>query len=385
MERARKKLLIASIDAGLGHRMYAEAIRDGIEKLYPGKYEIRDMDYAKEVGSFALDAFHKNVWSFLLKHPNAAKIMNFLTETSEKLSHRIESLLARRFLANSVRFASEYKPDIIVAVHPHTISMALATKKKLGLDIPVIGVAIELFDANGLYAHAGVDSFIVFSERAKEKLTTKGVPEEKIRIFDFVVRPAFTGKFDSREEIRKRLGLLPDHITVLMTAGGEGICRFEKYIKATLKADLAVQIVVITGRNERMEKKLSAIKVPAGSRTNVRVFGYVDNISEFLFMSDISFAKAGACSTMEALLMAKPVMYFRYVAENERQNLEFVRRNGVGWYVPTSASYVRRLKEIENQPRILDDIREKYRKLNIKSGTENVSRFIVNTMERNRL
>ncbi len=379
-ENKRKKILIASIDAGFAHRIHGQAIRSGIEKLYPGRYEVRVMDFAREVGSVRIDEFHKKSWSLLLRYPTVMNLAFYVADVFHRLGHKMEEVFGRKFIEDSIRFVREYKPDMIIGVHPHTIHVAVIIKKRMGLDIPVIGVDIEPFYCNSIYVIPGVDKYIVFSERIKRKLSKNGVPEEKIVIFDFIIKPIFTGKFDSVEATRKRLGIATDKLTVLMTSGGEGIGKIEKYIMATIKSNLDVQLLVITGRNTIMKEELSRIVIPEGSKTILKIFGFVEDMSGATHAADISFGKAGGCTTIEGLCMKKPMMYFKYVGENERQNIVFVEKNELGWYVPTARRYVQRLKEVIKNPGILNDIREKYEKLNIKSGTEEISRYIVSIL-----
>ena len=47
---SNKKILIIYINAGMGHEVYSEAIKNCIRKNYNSQYDIKEMDYAKELG-----------------------------------------------------------------------------------------------------------------------------------------------------------------------------------------------------------------------------------------------------------------------------------------------------------------------------------------------
>lgn len=376
----KKKILILGVDAGAAHRVHSQALHGEIEKLYPGKYEIRGMDYDKEIGAIEFDKRHKKTWSFLLRHSTIANIVCFFTDVFAKISHKLEMFLAKEVIEKSIQFIKEYIPDIIICVHPHTIHMAVITKERLGLNIPVIGIIIEPFYCNCMYVIAGINKYIVYSEGIRRKLCKNGISEEKTVLFNFIIRPIFIRDYNSVEEVRKSLAIDPDKLTILMTSGGEGIGKFEKYIKAVMKENLNVQLIVITGRNTVMEEKLRKLII-SGNKTALKVFGYMDDMSNVTYAADIYFGKAGGCTTIEGLCMKKPIMYFKYVGEHERQNIVFIKKNGLGWYVPTAKKFVQRLKEVIENHGILEDIKEKYDNINIKSGTEDICRYIVNILE----
>jgi len=378
---SRKRILIIYVDAGAGHKSYSQAIRTGIETLYPGKYRIREMDYIKELGPASVDRWHKNIWNFCLKHPNVGRFIYFCMESFQSLEQAIEVKLVEKLIKNSVNFIREYKPDIIIAPHPHTLNVAVITNRLLGMKIPVIGIDIEPFEGGAVYDHPGADKIIVFSEIAKRKLIKRGVPEEKLPIFDFIINPMFLKKYDSPDVIKNRLGLETGKFTIVMSSGGEGIGNLGKYIRSTIRHNLPVQLAVITGRNARLKQILENIRVPAGSRTTLKIFGFTDEICDFFQVADLLFGKGGACTTIESLFMRKPVMFYRFVSGNERQSVTFVKNNKLGWYVPTSRGYIKQLRQILENPEILEAIQKKYEKYNFKSGTENLSRFIVEQLE----
>ena len=61
-----KKILILMIEVGSSHKMSALAVKDAIEKIAPDRYQIKVMDFAKEVGALNTDRFLKNSWDTAL-------------------------------------------------------------------------------------------------------------------------------------------------------------------------------------------------------------------------------------------------------------------------------------------------------------------------------
>ena len=80
---------------------------------------------------------------------------------------------------------------------------------------------------------------------------------------------------------------------------------------------------------------------------------------------------------MENLLQEKPLIITNYVWEQEKGNVDFLLENNIGFYQP----YLNRLPKIVQS--LLEDedlrrqIKENIRKLNLKNGTPDVAKFIV--------
>lgn len=377
----RKKILIIYVAAGSGHTTYSRAIQSGLEKLFPDKYIIKEMDYIKEIGPASFDRSSKNTWKFMLRHPYAGRFFDSFCENFQPLARAIELAWSQKHIKNSVRFIREYKPDIIIAPHPQTLRVAVITRKKLGSKTPVIGIDIEPFSGGVVYAHPGADKIVVFSEQAKVMLMKKGVPENKLPVFDFILDSKFLKDYDSIENTRKKLGLEPGILTIMMSSGGDGIGNLEKYIKATIAHNLPVQLAVLTGRNAKLKEKLEKIKLPGDSKTVLKIFGFVENINDLMYASDVVFGKGGACTTIESLFMRKPIIYYRYVTGNEKRNILYARKNQLGWYAHTTRGYIKIIKSILNDPATLNHVKKNYERIDFKAGAENFCRFIADVLE----
>lgn len=381
MSSKKKKILIIYIGAGAGHLSYSRAIYLGLQKMSRGKHQIKEMEYVEELGPESLVWAHREVWKFLLRHPTFGMLVYHFCEKFWRLTRTIGVIWTREHIQNSIRFIDEYRPDIIVAPHPHTLHVAVITRRVLGQRFPIIGVNIEPFDGVAYYAHPEANYIIVFSEEAKRKLMKRGVPEEKLLILDFIVQPKFLKVYGSQATVKKRLGLDPEFFTLVMTSGGEGIGNFERYVRATIRNDLPVQLVIITGKNTVLKEKLERLTLPKNCSTKIQVLGFVEDINDYFYAADVLFGKGGASTTVESLFMRKAIMCYKYVMGHEKRSVMFIKRNKLGWYVPRAGSYIRRLKEILQHPDILEKIKERYGELDFKSGTDTLCRLIIDTLE----
>ena len=76
-----KKILIPMIEVGGGHRMLALAVKEAIDQLFPGQYQVEVIDFAKEAGANRDDKAMKDIWDFALADPKLTTIVNLLLDT----------------------------------------------------------------------------------------------------------------------------------------------------------------------------------------------------------------------------------------------------------------------------------------------------------------
>ena len=96
-----------------------------------------------------------------------------------------------------------------------------------------------------------VDAYVVASEDMVPELQTFGVQEEKIYPFGIPVHGVFFHRED-RDALLEDLRLDPALPTVLFMAGSFGVANIIKLYRELADTDVKMQIIVITGRNQRL-------------------------------------------------------------------------------------------------------------------------------------
>lgn len=102
--------------------------------------------------------------------------------------------------------------------------------------------------------------------------------------------------------------------------------------------------MVVTGRNKRLYTSLQRTR--AGLHVPVKVFGFVQNMPEFMHASDVIITKAGPGTICEALACHLPIILSGYVPGQEEGNVDFVTRNEVGMLAMDSGTLVDALRRL---------------------------------------
>ncbi len=94
-------------------------------------------------------------------------------------------------------------------------------------------------------------------------------------------------------------------------AGGEGGGKLLSTALALARAKLPIEMVVVCGRNEPLEQKLTELS--ASLPTPMHVLGFTDKIPEYFRAVDLLVTKAGPGTLAEANAAQLPVIVYDYV------------------------------------------------------------------------
>jgi 1,2-diacylglycerol 3-beta-galactosyltransferase len=323
----RPLLFFATLAAGGGHVATARALAQAVERHYPGRFTLVVSDYMSELGFHAEDERHKALWRWMLAHPWSARWGQRLMDRLPTLTNRLH----RRTLDAVARAAADHlstlRPALVVANHGWLTVALTRAQRRYGLRARVLTFATEPLDASALWAERDAERFAVPSMGALGDLVRFGVPETHIDLVGYPIQDAFLHP-PSQAQARRALGL-SDHLTCLVSLGGEGVGRDAQRVVETLATHpVAPQVVVVAGRNRTLRQLLE-------TRGGVHVFGFVDTMAELVAAADIVVGKAGPASVMEALAVGRPLLLTAYAGLNEQKLVRFVRAKGLGDFAPT--------------------------------------------------
>jgi 1,2-diacylglycerol 3-beta-galactosyltransferase len=383
----RPHILIAMIEAGGGHRAPAMALQAALQRSWPDRFDIDVLDIMHHLGEDALDRRHKRSWKWMLAHPRVTFVLQNLIDRVIPVSwtQAVQAWMLQGFSRRLAAFVRAQGYDLVVGVHFMPLLAAAMARRRGELDATLVGIDTDPFDGHALWAVRGVDEIVVASDEARALLRAKGVPAERLPIFGYPLSLAFVDEVPTLAAARRGLGLDADRLTVLHTPGGEGIGgNVEGIAGAVLEADLDLQYVVVTGRNEQLRARLQHLAdahAAAGGRTRLQVVGFATNMPEWIAASDLVIGKAGAASTFEALALGRPIFHTSYVAPNEKRNLDYCMQHGIGGYVPRPRDVVALLAPLCEDRAPLRAWQERVAALGFRPGTLAIAAHLADLTE----
>jgi processive 1,2-diacylglycerol beta-glucosyltransferase len=317
---------------------------------------------------------YKKTWSNLfLKFPRLYEIVYKMTDINEQSTKMTQKIFNTLQLMKLEAYYKGFSPDIVVSMHFLGTHLFGELKKMGVVKVPVIAAITDPFDYHSLWYNEDIDELMVFSKKAK-RILSKSLPPEKIKVFNYPLGMKFSKKIISKEKARQKLGI-DEKFTILMTSGGEGVGNIEQFLSSILKKNMDMNVHVVCGRNEELKKTLEK-KIKRNVRGKYTIHGFVDNMDELLSSCDVFVGKGGANMTMEALVTGKPII-FSHCVQNEKGIVEFVTKNKMGWYKEDSSRFVKLLMKLIDNPRHLEIVTKNIEKQKFKSGTDEVSEYIL--------
>jgi len=343
-----RKLDFVFFDAGGGHRSAATAVRTLIEQQRR-PWDVRLVNLQELLDP--LDVFRKltglrlqDVYNLLLRKG--------WTLGSDVLVRPMQWLI-RMYRGPQVRLLEAYlrdrRPDMLVSFVPHFNRALCESLRNVCPSAPFITVLTDLADYPPHFWIERQRQFLVCgSDRAVEQARTVGHPEDTIfRASGMILRPKFHQPLEvDRAGERKRLGLDPCRTTGLVLFGGHGAAVMLDIARRLDQSGLNVQLILICGRNEKLARRLRALKL----RIPVFIEGFTAEIPYYMHLSDFFIGKPGPGSISEALAMRLPVIVERnaWTLPQERYNCDWILERQAGLVLANFrgiAGAVRRLLE----------------------------------------
>lgn len=342
------RILILTIPHGAAHQRIADALHRAMLGVQP--------DLAIEVVN-VLDLFPRWFCAYYNSYEIPLKYWPSLWGWIENMQHTKDSTgpgwLFRRAAIPLSEFLSAYQSDIVVVTEVGICELAAMAKRSMKNHFRLIASPPGV-DIDRAWSQAEVDLYAVAPGEAAAQLRDLNVPVEKILACGVPVDPRF-GSLPNKAEARKRLHVPAHSPLVVVEFGGAGHGKPQRILSELEKLDSAVHVVFIAGKNKKLELEL--LHRCAG-RMNSHVFGWVDNIHEWMAAADILVGKPGGTTMMEAINSGLPLLAIDPLPGEERRNCEIIEDWGVGYWMRHFENLAPTIARILSDPNELDSLRQ---------------------------
>lgn len=375
---SKKKILIPYFHAGGGHIIAAQAIAYYLDQKKP-EWDIRFLEAVDEFNDVKLDKFFRKSWQLLLRKPALAKfVFSAFASRFTSVTQAAHSLAIKEAIPKAIGYLKGYKPDLIITTHFGCGHLFHAARQEFGNDIPMLYARNDLGGAYRIQdCHAEI--LFVTSKEAERAFINIGIPKERLKNVNFLVRPQFAESKITMTEARKILDIPEDARSILFTAGGEGLgfgslMEFvDVYLQMIKREKMRARVIIVTGKNKKLRETLEEkYKIP-----EVIPLGYREDMQVLTAASDLVGGKFGAIYTMETLTMRKPFIGTLMGAPNEYYNKEFVVNNDYGWYAPTPRIFRSVLEDIFGNRNVIEEKALKLSQFPSKNGAEVIADTII--------
>ncbi|HEV8132897.1 MAG TPA: glycosyltransferase [Acidobacteriota bacterium] len=348
-----RSFLLLTAHTGNGHNAAAAAVA---EALQSGQCRINLSHPIERAGAFY--RYICGTYNWMLRRQPAR--MDWYYHTINRLRPN-EWPAHFRFLRNwGRRLLAEYRPDVVVSLHPMTNHFFARLCKETRPQIPVACVVTDPGpDFWKGWSCTDVDHYFVATEAARQKLRALGIAVEKIEVTGMPIRSCFEAPTEPIDALRLRYGLEPNRFTLFFNAGWIGNRQFVDFYRRIGRCDLPIQLIYLHGLESDEEIRSAN---PAG-RMRTLLIARTERMHELMQLSDLMVSKPGALTMFEAFAAGLPVAVNAVtpIMPQERGIAEWIRAREFGFWIEEKTQIVRLVEALLEEPRRLRRMRSNIR------------------------
>lgn len=216
-----------------------------------------------------------------------------------------------------------WQPDVIVCTHAFAAGICDVLKVKYGLNRPVLGVITD-YVVHPFWLSPAIDMFTLPTTELAAELCRYGVAADRLRVTGIPIDPCF-GQATDRSELRAELGLSESDPVLLVMGGGLGMEPVGHILDTLKNVRRPLDVVVLTGKNERLQQRFQqALAQQPPGPVRFHIYGYADNVHEFMQVSDLLVTKPGGLTSAEALAAGLPMLLVKAIPGQEARNAGYL-------------------------------------------------------------
>lgn len=336
------KAIILTMTSGEGHNSVAKALAEqfahnGVEARIVDIFSHNNFEYKfNSLGYvFACKYFAKTYDHFWKK----LKFRN-----SNRRYHGIAQREVDGIADKVYRQIANQSFDFLVSVHPYCAMLCDKWKRQGKFtEQKTFAILTDMLPHPLWESAVQCDYVLTPTEHSFEQLENKGFEKRQLVACGFPVDNKFHVDND-KKQMREALGL-DNRFTVLVCGGGFGVADNCKIVKRLKNSD--AQILCVNGRNKRTYGKIARM---AKNNSNIRNFGFVNNLNELMCCADIIVTRAGAGTLFEAMSQRLPVIVREKPIINERENAEILSTAGAAIILKSAKDVFSVVSELQNNP-----------------------------------
>lgn len=347
------KVLILSASTGGGHMKASAALKTYI--LENNENAIVEIVDTIEYVSPMLNKTITEGYVYLAK--NTPRMYGAMYKTTNKDTPLNSFVVAinNQFSKRLMPLLDEFNPDIIISTHPFVTEMVSNLKSVSKIKVPLICLMTD-YAPHKTWINEFVDAYIVANDKMVDMMEKMGVKRDIIYPYGIPVDNTFYTRKD-REAILRDLDMSPDIPTILIMAGSFGVNDILKIYNNIVKIDLDFQVIVITGRNQKLYDAFKKIlsksdkALDNNKKTNIKnklnikkpsilskepvykkptkLLFFTDEVYKYMSASDLIITKPGGLTVSEALACNLPMAIFNAIPGQEEENADFLIDNNM--------------------------------------------------------
>ena len=357
------KILIISCSTGGGHNACAKYI---LEELKNNNIEAEFKDFYDIVNKKAKKLSEKLYLSTLNGNGKIFKVVYKLGElySKTKLKSPVYSVnkLHKKKLYN---YIIQNKIDLVITTHIFPALTLTAIKK-----VPFLLVATDYTACP--FMEEAKPNYYVIQNGIEKDFINKGIDEKKLLKTGIPVSSNF---IKNAKDIRYNLNIDKEK-TILIMLGSMGFGNINKIVNNLLEID-NTKIIIVTGSNKELYNKLKKIK-----NKKLITLGYVHNMNDLIYSSDIVVSKPGGLSSTEITSINKPLIHAFAIPGIETINTNFFYNHKMSIKCDNENEIIQNIIKLLNDNKLQKEMIKSQSKIINKNSASDLVKFIKSNFDK---
>lgn len=359
------KILILSGNLGDGHKQAAKALLEA-SAIYAHEAEVQVLDFM-ELVSPRLHLVSKYI--YLKGVDTFPRLYGYLYDKTreQNMMSQLLKKIAVFGISHLLDRIHHFQPTIVVSTFPAAAAAMSILKQNGMVKLPSVTVITDHTD-HSYWIHSNTDLYIVGSDPVRRALLRQHISDFQITVTGIPVRSSFCQSYNP-VSLREKFGLSLTQPTILIMGGGCGM--MGDGVLDLLRSDslqTPMQFIIVCGRNEKLRAHLKVIL--KDSKHRILLTGFVDNIHEWMALSDLIITKPGGLTTSEAIASELPMLLYRPLPGQEKDNAEVLVQAGVALYAKEDYDLLILLKKCFEHPQLLMSMRAQAKQICMRHASE---------------
>jgi processive 1,2-diacylglycerol beta-glucosyltransferase len=356
------RVLILSASVGAGHLRAAQAVELALRETVPDAV-IQNQDVLELTNALFRRVYGQAYLDLVNKAPHVLgyfyDLLDQPSRSGRNRGDRFRRAIQKLNLKHFIRFLQEEPWDLVINTHFLPAEIIASLRRHERLSMAQVTVTTD-FDTHRLWMNQPCEHYFTATEEGALYLQSWGVPAIDTTATGIPIHPVFS-RAKGRSECLARLDLAGDRPIVLQVAGGFGVGPIEKLYHALLDVRVPIDVVVVTGRNEKAKEKLAKVEVPP--RHRAKVLGFTDRIDELMAVADVVMTKPGGLTTSETLARGAAMAIVNPIPGQESRNSDFLLENGAAIKINNIATLAHKMTALLQDPDRLARLKANARRL----------------------
>jgi processive 1,2-diacylglycerol beta-glucosyltransferase len=338
-----KILIISTKYTGMGHNSISQSIIKELDKRNIEAKQIEIFDYTAKI----VKANGQDYINIIDKKPKKWKFWyDFAHHHMSAQAWFFQWGLRKNFL----KLLDEYKPDMIVGVHPCFVRNILHYKQKYHLNFKHVTVIADLISISNSWIDPRSDLTIFPTKEGYEFSLAEFKNKKKFSQlkYDINMLPIRSDFVDQAQKITIEDIEKPKDpnslFKIVIISGAAGTANTFEIAQDLIKLD-NVLVTLVCGKNTQLKESLD---FKYKDESKIKVLGFVTDFASVLIQQDLIILRGSPNSILEALNFCIPIIVTSAVYGQELGNIDFVVDNKIGFFCPTkeeTISTINKLRE----------------------------------------